>query len=42
MPNLDTKNISYDTCHLSKATRPMFIPSLSRANRMFDIVYFDI
>ena len=42
MPNLDIKNISCDTCHLSKSTRLPFMLSLSKANKMFDLVHSDV
>jgi len=42
MPSLDAKNITCDTCHLSKSTRLPFSPSLSRANEMFELVHFDV
>jgi hypothetical protein len=35
MPSLDARNITCDTCHLSKSTRLPFSPSMSRANEMF-------
>jgi len=42
MPSLDVRNITYDTCHLSKSTRLPFSPSLSRANEMFERVHYNV
>jgi hypothetical protein len=42
IPNLDIKNIPCDTCHLSKSTRLLFMLSSSKANKMFDLVHFDV
>jgi len=42
MPNLDIKNITCDTCHLSKSTRLPFMLSSSKANKMFDLVHSDV
>jgi hypothetical protein len=42
MPNLDIRSFPYDTCHLSKSTRLLFMLSSSIANKMFNIVYSDV
>jgi hypothetical protein len=42
MPSLDARNITCDTCHLSKSTRLPFSPSMSRANEMFELVHSDV
>jgi len=42
IPNLDIKNIPCDTCHLSKSTRLPFMLLSSKANKMFDLVHFDV
>jgi len=36
------ESISCDTCHFSKSTRLPFMSSSSRANKMFELVHFDI
>jgi len=41
MPNLGTKSIACDTCHLLKFTRLLFMPSLFRANKIFKLVHYD-
>jgi hypothetical protein len=39
MPNLGTNYIACDTCHLLKFTRLLFMPSLYRANKIFELEY---
>lgn len=39
---LGSNSLSYDTCHFSKSTRLPFHYSLSKENKMFDIVHSDI
>lgn len=39
MSNLGTNSIPYDTCHLLKFTRLLFMPSLYRANKIFELEY---
>jgi len=40
--SLDARNITCDTCHLSKSTRLPFSPSLSIANEMFELVHYNV
>jgi hypothetical protein len=42
MSNLGTNSIPYDTCHLLKFTRLLFMPSLYRANKIFELEYYDV
>lgn len=42
MPNLDTKIITCDSCHLSKFTKLPFMSIFSRANEMFKLVHSNV
>lgn len=42
MSNLGTNSIACDTCHLLKFNRLLFMPSLSRANKIFELEYYDV